>query len=388
MPSPLLPLLAAALLGASTPDPGAGGGDGPAPAAGTASSEAPGAAAAHAGAAEAAALAPRGRSWFAFPVAFWLPETKLGLAAAAGVHFDVSQGAGDSNAFLVAGYTMLGQSTADVASDLSLKNGTLVTGRFRFAYYPDVFYGIGPSTTLDDREDVTRRFGEAIVTAELPVAHGLRLGPRVHGRVEEVLDVTEGGLLATGTVPGSDGFSALGLGLQATWDSRDHQLWPTRGGFAQLWYVRYPAGLAHGAEAFYRGAAEARLFVPLGKERVLGLAALLEHADAATPFSIMPKIGSTRYLRGIREGRFRDAIAWAGQAEVRVPFSRRFAATAFGALGDVAPSLAAQRADTIKLAGGAGLRYRLTDRGANLRLDAALSGEGGVEVYVLLLEAF
>ena len=385
MPSPVLSLVAAALLGAATPAPDAG--DVPAPAAGPASAEAPGAPAAQAGAAEAAARPDGGRSWFAFPVVFWLPETKLGVAAAAGVHFHVAEGAGDSNAFLVAGYTLLGQSTLDLASDVMLKGGTLLTGRLRLAYYPDTYYGVGPSTSLDQREDVTRRFAEVVLTAEIPVVRGLRAGPRVHGRAEEILDATPGGEIATGAVPGADGFAALGLGLQATWDSRDHPLWTTRGAFVQAWYVRYPSSLGRNA-GFYRGSAEARYFLPLGRGRVLGFAALLEHADAETPFSIMSKIGSTRYLRGIRDGRFRDAIAWAAQAELRVPFARRFAGALFGALGDVAPTFSEQRADTIKLAGGAGLRYRLTDRGANLRVDAAVSGAGGLEFYVLLLEAF
>jgi hypothetical protein len=299
----------------------------------------------------------------------------------------VAEGAGDSNAFLVAGYTLLGQSTIDLASDVSLKGGSLLTGRLRFAYYPDVFYGIGPTTTLDDREDLTRRFAEAIVTAELPLGRGLRAGPRVHARAEEVLHVEPGGALASGTVPGSDGFAALGLGLQATWDTRDHPLWTTRGVFVQAWYVKYPSSLGRNS-GFYRSSAEARGFVPLGRGRVLGLAALLEHADATTPFSISPKIGSTRYLRGIRDGRFRDAIAWSGQAELRVPLGGKVAGALFGALGDVTPHLDEQRADTIKLAGGAGLRYRLTPQGANLRVDAAFGPDGGPELYVLLLEAF
>ena len=41
----------------------------------------------------------------------------------------------------------------------------------------------------------------------------------------------------------------------------------------------------------------------------------------------------------------------------------------------------------MKLAGGAGLRFRLTDAGANIRLDVAAS-RLGVELYVLVLEAF
>jgi outer membrane protein assembly factor BamA len=187
-------------------------------------------------------------------------------------------------------------------------------------------------------------------------------------------------------VTGADGFSALGLGFNLTWDSRDRPLWPTRGSYAQASYVWYPSGWGRN-DGFGRGSLEGRLFLPLGRERVLGLAAIFEENHGATPFSLLAKLGSTRYLRGIPEGRFRDRLAWAAQAEVRVPLTEKIAGALFGAFGSVAPELGDFDASHLKLAGGAGLRYRLTRQGANLRLDVAASEEGP-SLYVLLLEAF
>jgi len=389
----LLPL-AAALLGAAAPIPDAP----PALAAETAllsplatsrpeapPPEAPGAPAAETGVAQVAERP--GRSWFAFPSIFWLPETKLGFAGAAGLHFHVSDRAEASNAFLVVGYTVQGQGSVDLSSDVSLRGGTLLSGRFRGVHYPDSFYGIGPSSPTAAREELTRRFAELTLTAELPVFdRRLRAGPRVQGRAEEITDVLPGGLIDSGTLSGADGFSALGFGASVTWDSRDQVLWPTRGAFAQGWYLHFPSGIGRN-DGYSRGSAEARIFLPLGRGRVLGLAAFLEEAHGATPFTLLPKLGSTRYLRGIREGRYRDRVAWAAQAELRLPLAGRVAGAVFGSFGDVGPDLEALTADTLKVAGGAGLRLRLTDQGANLRLDVAGSG-AGPEVYLLLLEAF
>lgn len=348
--------------------------------------ETPGGPAAEAAAAHAADEHPE-RSWFALPMVFWMPETKLGLAATAGVHFRLDGAASSSNAFLVAGYTMEGQGSVDVSNDLHLRRGALVSTRFRAVHYPDSYYGIGPDTTLGAREELTRRFVELNVTAELPIlGTRLRAGPRVHGRAEEILEEAPGGEIDRGVVDGAAGFTAVGFGLNLTWDSRDQPLWPTRGSFAQASYLHYPAGIGRNS-GFDRGGLEGRLFLPLGGDRVLGVAAMLEETHGDTPFSLLSKLGSTRYLRGIREGRYRDAVAWAAQAELRVPLADRVAAVAFGAFGDVAPELGALRADSLKVAGGAGLRYRLTDQGANIRLDVAAS-DAGAEVYVLLLEAF
>ncbi len=369
-----LPVLAVLLLTGSASEPEA-----PPP-------ETPGAPVAETAAAHAAEQ-PHGRPWFALPMAFWLPETKLGLAATAGLHFSMPGATAASNAFLVAGYTMQGQGSVDASADVQLRGGTLVSSRFRAVHYPDAYYGIGPETTLSAREELTRRFVELNVSTQLPVlGTRLRAGPRVHGRAEEIRDVQPGGELAAGTLPGADGFTAVGFGFEITWDSRDRPLWPTRGSWAQAMYLHYPSGIGRN-DGFGRSGVEGRLFLPLGRGRVLGVAGMMEETYGNTPFSLLSKLGSTRYLRGIREGRYRDALAWAGQLELRVPLAGRYYATAFGAFGDVGSDLSVLSARTLKVAGGGGLRVRLTDQGANLRFDLAAS-DAGPEVYVLLLEAF
>jgi hypothetical protein len=329
----------------------------------------------------------RERSWFVLPMVFWLPETKLGFAASGGLHFGLKGAAHPSNAFLVLGYTVRGQGSVDVASELYLAGGALVSGRFRAVHFPDAFYGIGPETTLEAREELTRRFLELTLAADLPLLPGrMGAGPRVHARAEEVRDLQPGGAIAAGEVAGAPAFEAVGVGVGVTYDTRDLPLWTTRGAFAQASYLYYPASIGRN-EGFGRGSAEGRLFLPLGRERTLGLAALLEQTHGETPFTILSKLGSTRYLRGIREGRYRDRLAWAAQAELRVPLAERIAAAAFGAFGDVGPDLRSLRADTLKVAVGGGVRFRLTDAGANLRIDVAAS-DAGPELYVLLLEAF
>jgi hypothetical protein len=380
-----LPALAAALLGAAAPTP-----DAPAPPVHATLTEAPppeapGRPAAEVGAAEAQAHG-EGRTWFALPMLFWLPETQLGFAATAGVHFHVGGAAEASNAFAIAGYSIRGQGSLDLSSDAWLPRGTLLSARLRAVHYPDSFYGVGPETTLAMREEMTRRFVEATLGAEVPVVGRLRAGPRLHGRAEEIRDVPPGGLVAARAVDGATGFSAVGFGLALTWDSRDRKLFPRRGTYAQAYYLHYPSSLGRN-DGFSRAGAEGRLFLPSWRGGVLGLAALFEETRGATPFSLLSKLGSTRFLRGIREGRYRDDLAWAAQAELRVPIAGPVIGAVFGAVGDVGPDLASFRARTLKLGGGAGLRYRLTGEGANLRVDLAVA-DGGPEVYVLLLEAF
>lgn len=334
----------------------------------------------------AAEAAHRGGRWFALPVLFYLPETKLGFGATGGLHLDRPGAPRPSSFFAAAVYTLERQGSVDVAGDVYLRSGALLSGRVRAVHFPDVFYGIGPSSRTEDRERFTRRGAEAVVTLELPVLAHLRAGPRLDLRVEEIQELRAGGLLASRTVTGWNGFSAAALGGSASWDTRDNTFWATRGTLAQAWYVYAPSWIGR-SPGFGRGVLELRRFLPLGAGRVLGLNAYAEGSHGDPPFTLLAKLGSTRFLRGIREGRYRDRLDWAAQSELRLPVYGRLAATVFAAAGDVAPSLGGFSFETVKLAGGAGLRWRLTPDGANIRLDVATS-KAGVELYVLVLEAF
>jgi hypothetical protein len=325
------------------------------------------------------------RSWFLLPVPFWLPETRAGLALAAGRDFRLDGSARASDAFVVGAYSVEKVGSLEGVADVWFRDGSLVAVRARAVHYPDTYYGLGPDSSKAGGEDFTRQFLELSLSGEVAMLEGrLRAGPRVTARVEEVETVAGGRLQASG-LPGVDGFGGLGVGGSVTWDTRDQPLWPRHGAFAQAYYVRYPTALGRN-EGFGKGAVDLRAFHPVGGS-VLGLSTVMETTDGATPFTLLSKLGSPRSLRGYPEGRWRDRIAWAAQAELRVPVHGPIAATVFGAAGDVAPDLASLRLDRLKVAGGVGARWRVTPAGANLRLDLAV-GDMGPQVYVVLLEAF
>jgi hypothetical protein len=326
-------------------------------------------------------------SWFALPVVFWLPETRLGLGATAGLNVPHPGAPHSTGIFGAAVATLEKQVAVDGAIEAYSQTGTRLTARARFVHFPDVFYGIGPDTPKSAREPFTRRGAELVSSMQLPVPGlpALRIGPRVDLRTE-VIEATTGGPVGAGTVAGADGFKAIALGGTATFDTRDSTLWPTHGSFVEAWYTYAPASLGRSA-GFGRAVLDARRFYPLANGRVLGLQGYTEASHGPTPFTLLPNIGSNGFLRGIREGRYRDRLDWVGQAELRTPLVGRLSGTAFAAIGNVAPHLSALTPQAPKVAGGLGLRWRLTDAGANIRVDGAISTVGP-ELYVLVLEAF
>jgi len=378
--APMLAALLAALLAAAGPGPGDAL-DGR-PELALPSTEAP------APSPPTALVVPERRRWFALPVLFWLPETKLGFGATAGIHVDVTGAPRTSSIFAAALYTLDRQGAIDVAGDFTLRGGTVLAGRARAVHFPDAFYGLGPRTPSSARERFTRRSIEAVADVGFPVPGlpHLRAGPRLDLRAEEIRDRAPGGQLDSGPIAGADGFSAVSGGASVAWDTRDAPLWPSRGSLAQLWYVYAPREIGRGG-GFGRGALDLRHFFPLGGGRVLGVQGYAEGTHGEVPFTLLPKLGSSRFVRGIREGRYRDRLEWAAQAELRLPVRGRISATTFAGGGDVAPALRDFSLRTVKVSGGAGLRYRLTDEGANVRVDVAAS-KLGVELYLLVLEAF
>lgn len=326
-----------------------------------------------------------GTAWFGIPVVFWSPETRLGFGGTGGVHHRLEGAPRASSAFLTGVYTIEEQGSLDLAGELYLGGGALFTGRARLVIFPDRFYGLGTHAHETHEERFTRRYAEAYGAFELPVLRGLRAGARFDARREAIVDVEADGALASGAVAGADGFWAVGLGPSVTWDTRDSAFWPTRGTFAQGMALLYPG--TGGRAPFRRAGIEIRRFVPLGARPVLGLAGAIDAASEATPFTLLPRLGSTRYLRGFREGRYRDLRSWWAQTELRVPVAGRLSLTAFGALGDVAPGFSDFELGSTKAAGGLGARWRVSDQGAHVRVDVAASRDG-LSLYVLLLEAF
>jgi hypothetical protein len=328
------------------------------------------------------------RRTFLIPVVAYLPETGFAGGASFGAHLYPDGAPEPTSLFATALYSTEGEGLLDLALDSALPDGVRLAARARALNYPDRFYGFGPDSQDSALEHFTRQMLELVSSAEFPVVAvpNLRIGPRLELRTEQIIDRDPGGELADDAVPGASRSGAIAPGIGATFDTRDHPFWPSQGSFIQAFSTCAPPATSR-TGAYGHTSVELRQFLPLPGDRVLGFAGYFEHAWGEVPFTLEPRLGNTRFLRGIREGRYRDKVGWAAQSEFRSPLYWRFSYAAFAAVGDVAPRMEAIRLDHPKLAGGLGLRYRLTEEGANIRLDVAASGFG-VLPYLLILEAF
>jgi outer membrane protein assembly factor BamA len=207
------------------------------------------------------------------------------------------------------------------------------------------FYGIGPSTSSDDRSNYGyrgafgtlagyRSFGDG---GEVSVFGGLRRVEPEDGRLNTIIHDRDS------IAERFDGQDLYGLfetldlynvGLSASYDWRERPSSPLGGGTAGL-IVSYTSGSGIGdtSVGFWRVHAEASHFLELFNERVIGVRATAEHIEpddgTRVPFYELARLGGSQFLRGYKTGRFRDLGYVAFSAEYRWPLWRRIDALLF-----------------------------------------------------------
>lgn len=257
-------------------------------------------------------------------------------------------------------------------------------GQAEVSRYPDYFYGVGTTTALTEetREPFTI-FRTALIGSLLfsvngkGIRNGVNIGVRFDFDYQNMVERKVGGLLESGTILGSDGGLIAGVGLAINYDSRDVAIAATQGGFVEFRAVPYLKALG-GKYDFTRFTLDARTYWSVAGDssypHVLALHWYNELSTGDVPFFRMgllgTSIGGTAVMRGIFNGRFRDKMMSAAQAEYRLPIGGRWGAVAFVGAGNVSSSLDAFQFEHIKIALGAGLRFALVpDEHINIRFD-------------------
>lgn len=196
------------------------------------------------------------------------------------------------------------------------------------------------------------------------------------------------------------GGNTSGFGPVLLYDGRDNVLATYRGQYLHV-HGLFAGRYAGSNYSFQRFQLDARHFQPLfGNTRtILALQYLGEiHTGGLVPFRELSAMGAdlggsiynyATLMRGIYEARYRDRTLMTFQAEVRRQLFWRFDGAVFGSVGQVGHQLSDFSLGGTRLAGGAGLRFRLNrqDR-LNVRLDYGVGSGGNSGIYFAVGEAF
>jgi outer membrane protein assembly factor BamA len=257
-------------------------------------------------------------------------------------------------------------------------------GRARLNYN---FYGIGPAAGSAGRSIPIEQRATAIVPdASVKVADHTHLGVRFRYADVETRVPALGQSFAAVEQIQVDVVTS-GLGLIASYDTRDQQLNPATGVLLDFKsnFARKALGSTFNYETYTFAA---NFYTRLPSDSVLALRVSACRAGGSTPFFDLCLFGTGGDLRGYVGGQYRDRAMVALQGEARIPIYGRFGAIAFAGVGAVAPSFGKITDQAALPAAGVGLRYLASRRErVNLSVDYAW-GKASSAFYVYIGEAF
>lgn len=328
--------------------------------------------------------------WIVLPILYYSPETKLGVAAG-GLYFfrDGTEAtrARPSAIAATAEYTQLSQMQFEISPDLSLLNGEYrLTGQLGFRKFPATYYGRVNNRVVEER--YTPQTTYLRLNLQKSVTSRLTAGISASFSNQRMIEVEEGGLIASGDALGSRGGITTGIGIMLTSDCRDNSFFPSTGSYYEGSYTTYQKGLGS-AYTFNRWKADLRNYYSLGASQVVAVQRYISIVTGDAPFRDLSTVGGKEILRGYPEGLYRDKNMVAFQVDYRVtPLWWRLGFAAFAAVGEVASRIDRFSVANAKYSVGVGVRYLLIEKEKlSLRFDLAW-GNGSSGFYITINEAF
>lgn len=322
------------------------------------------------------------------PIIFSSPDTRLALGVLPQYIFHTAPGTRPSNLRADVYYTFNRQFNVLVKPVVWLPGDRWqFAGSFRFRKWPTSFYGIGPGSREADEETFTEYLAHGSVEALRRVRPAVYAGASYvmrWGSIREVEPV--GGLLDRGAVPGTGDSRVAGLGIVATYDTREHVYLPRSGALYRVQVERFARAFG-GDRGYGTVTVDLRQYVAVTGPVTAAFQVALAMSDGEVPFRVMPNVGDI--VRGYATTRYIDRQRWAAQVEIRaIPVWWRLGLAVFGGAGGVAGRVGDFRTDDLNWAVGIGLRVLMYPRERiTIRQDFAF-GQGSSGDYLDLNEAF
>ncbi|MBO7259176.1 MAG: BamA/TamA family outer membrane protein [Paludibacteraceae bacterium] len=306
-------------------------------------------------------------SFYILPTIDYTPETNWTFGISGANYFKIKQARKTSSVTYYAKYALNHQYSVNANTKLYFRNNylyaSLAVGRF-----PDYFYGTGNdiSALLPTPELYNPMRVQLKLQPQWSVGNHWMIGPAFSLHYEHSDNTASTLLYAI--------FCQWGLGLVTTYDTRDNTFYPNKGTFFKTLLLATEPTFGSTARTVQLQT-DLRQFIPLHK-CTLALqfyADMLYQSEDIT--QMLPTIGGADIARGVRRGMWRDNIAVALQAELRIPIWKLIKGAVFSSIADVYNWKHPQW-HTPKIGYGAGLRVNFNQAKVNIRFDVARNNYG------------
>lgn len=325
------------------------------------------------------------------PMAYYMPETRIGVGVLAYSVFRIKKSdttSRNSNIQSYSSYTQNKQFSIENEWQIfSKKEKYIFSGALDYTRFPEYFYGIGNFTNASSKElysfDLIRFRSKNVKHLGNKLFTGLQYDMQYLFNVKK----KDAMMMNTNEVPGSNGYFSSGIGALLMYDTRNNVLNATSGSYAEILFsMNDKLTLSH--FNYTTLIVDLRKYITFFDRYTLAFHGYGNFNSGVVPFRAMPVIGGARYLRGYYKGRYRDNNLIVFQGETRIRLFWRIGITAFAGIGQVADKAQHFDSNTFKYNYGAGIRYKLNKKeNINLRLDMGFTKEG-YGLYIVFAEAF
>jgi len=331
--------------------------------------------------------------FFAYPYAFYTPETELAFGVGGMVYFwtIISKTVRPSKILLSGYYTTNAQYFIKLAPVIYFPGTDQDLLDIKITYGKEIlkFYGFGNDSPEIDNPDYQLRslrfyteFGGTGFLLE-----DLHTGLIFDYSINKDLDKRSNPYLTDSLVTGSEGGNISGLGLLLLFDNRDNVFYPTQNSYYKFraqFFGKYLGGDFN----FNRITADLRNYFSFGDSHVIATQLYGDFTNGSVPFFRMPALGGSERMRGYFSGRYRDEVYITAQVEYRKILWWRLGVAAFLGTGDVIPKIRDLHLKNLKFSYGFGLRFVFDEaEKINIRVDAGF-GKNTSGIYFALEEAF
>jgi outer membrane protein assembly factor BamA len=332
------------------------------------------------------------KTWGIAPVAipYYTPDTTWGAGAQIILYYKTGpESFNKTNELSVYGtYTLLKQVATGLSANIYPVEKIKITGLIEYNKYPAYFWGIGPDTKDEAKENYTSITFLTRESVLYNIFKNLYMGPTVSFFNSDISEKEKNGLLAAHSIAGSDKARSVGAGLNITWDSTDSSFYPHTGLYIDIKETNY-FKVTGSSYNYSKWEFDFRYFFQVHNDHVVCFQLMSMLSQGTVPFHNLAELGGNKIMRGYFRGRYQDKNSIAFQTEYRYPLFWRVGATLFGSIGTVAPNIEKFDIKNTKKAAGSGLRFNVDkSQHINMRLDAGVNEDLEINAYFLVKEAF
>jgi len=333
-----------------------------------------------------------GVNWFAYPFAFYTPETSLAVGAGGIISFNLSDKINSKPSSVTASgyYTINNQYDITIQPEIYLLEDKLkLWSKFNYGKLFDFFYGIGNNTPeIDNDKYLQENFLFQFKIQPELFDERFKLGINYEFRKMNVANSEGNPYIESGIYTGGNGGTTSGLGLAISWDSRNNIFYPNTGGYYEFNGSNFWNFLGSDFD-YTKYVFDFRRYFSIAHNQILALQTYFMLVTGSPPFYDIALLGGDKVMRGYLYGRYRDKAYYAVQAEYRLPgIVWRFGLVLFGGFGDVAPKFSKVEITTVKPTYGFGIRFRFDElQKLDLRADVGF-GKNTSGIYFSVNQAF